>query len=125
MFTAGYLVGRGTAATVPPAQVSLTPPKNADAKHRAPSRPAASTATIPNQGALRGTYLQLTASPQYQAVIRRLRENGFDTVALEIPEKPGVYRVLVGPLQETTLAQTRTQLEQMGLPGEAAIPRVF
>ncbi|HEV2200487.1 MAG TPA: SPOR domain-containing protein [Bryobacteraceae bacterium] len=139
MFMAGYLVGRKTASTEPQMQVPLEPPvpPSAATTRSAPTRPKtaalakpapealAPEGASPNQPALHGTYLQLAATPRTQAVVERLRKNGFDAVALEIPAKPGVYRVLVGPLQEGTEAQIRTQLESKGLPGKAAIPRVF
>lgn len=139
VFTAGYLVGRKTAVTVPPVQapVEPSPPPSAAATRSAPSRPKtavpskaapevqASEAASPNQPALHGTYLQLAAAPRTQALVERLRKNGFDAVALEIPARPGVYRVLVGPLQEGTEAQVRAQLQSKGLPGKSAIARVF
>ena len=67
----------------------------------------------------------MAAVPDQRALVERLQQSGFNAVALEVPGRPGLYRVLVGPLQEESVAQTRTQLEHKGLPGNSALPRVF
>jgi hypothetical protein len=44
---------------------------------------------------------------------------------VEIPEKPGVFRVLVGPLADGTLNKTKTDLTSSGFPGDKAIKKVY
>ena len=87
------------------------------------STPAART----NQTAAGRIYLQLVAAPQNDsgAIIDELRNNGLPAVAAEVPEKPGLYRVLVGPLDEGDLDRTRAELESRGFPGDSAIRRTF
>jgi cell division septation protein DedD len=72
-------------------------------------------------------YLQLvaTATSQSAVIIDALRNNGFPAVALEVPEKPGLRRVLIGPLQERELDKTRADLQSRGFPGDSAIKKTF
>ena len=107
LLTAAYMFGR---MTVP------LPQHNAEG---APPRPENSEAPP------HGTYLQLAASPHPQPLIERLRRNGFPALDMEVPGRPGVRRVLVGPLKDQQVAETRAQLESKGLQGNSAISRVF
>ena len=136
LFMAGYLVGRKTAAEDARVQAEVTALRDSAPEQSAQSLPAAAhpkeaakpkavSVTTSNQPPLHGTYLQLAAVPKNQDYIERLHADGFDAVVLEIPAKPGLYRVLVGPLPEAALAQTRAQLDSKGLPGKSAIRRVF
>jgi len=72
------------------------------------------------------SYLQLaaTSKPDADNMVGVLRQKGFSTVAVEIRERPGTWRVLVGPVADngTTL---RADLEKMGFPGNDAIRRTF
>ena len=122
LLTAAFMVGRMTAPTV--AQIS---PESAAGQVSAasPGTKALVDAVNPNQPALHGTYLQLAAVPDQRPLVERLQQSGFNAVALEVLGRPGLYRVLVGPLQEESVAQTRTQLEHKGFPGNSALPRVF
>jgi len=72
-------------------------------------------------------YLQLVSTVQSQSdvLIDVLRKNGFPAVASEVPEKPSLRRVLVGPLQEGELDKMRANLQSRGFPGDSAIKRTF
>ena len=144
LFTTGYTVGRLTSVTVPSAQGPVTFPPVASAPpvaaalpvaaaaESAPPQPPAAplaeepaAAPIPQRLALHGTYLQLATTRRHQTLVERLRKNGFDPVAVEMPAKPGLYRVLIGPLQKEQLAQIRTELQRKGLAAKSAFARVF
>jgi hypothetical protein len=73
------------------------------------------------------TYLQLAATSQREAdiMVDVLRKKGFKAVAAEIEEKPGTFRVLVGPVQEPTANKLRADLQSSGFPGNAAVRRIF
>jgi cell division septation protein DedD len=72
-------------------------------------------------------YLQLAATPTNQSagIVDVLRNKGFPALALEVPEKPGLSRVLIGPLHEGELDKTRADLQSRGFPGDSAIKRTF
>ena len=78
-------------------------------------------------GAPSGTYLQLAATTQREAeiMVDVLRKKEFKATAAEVPEKPGLFRVLVGPLAEAAVNRTRTDLQGAGFPGDKAIKRSF
>ena len=61
----------------------------------------------------------------YANLLERLRKDGFPAIDVEIPGRPGVRRVLVGPLADSKIAAMRAELERKGLQGNAAIPRIF
>jgi len=73
------------------------------------------------------TYLQLAATSQHEAdiMVDVLRKKSFRAMAAEIEEKPGTFRVLVGPITETTANKMRADLQGAGFPGNAAIRRTF
>ena len=73
------------------------------------------------------TYLQLAATSQHEAdiMVDVLRKKSFRAMAAEIDEKPGTFRVLVGPITETTANKMRADLQGAGFPGNAAIRRTF
>ncbi|MDP8991171.1 MAG: SPOR domain-containing protein [Acidobacteriota bacterium] len=73
------------------------------------------------------TYLQLAATSKHEAdiMVDVLRKKSFKAMAAEIDEKPGTYRVLVGPITETTANKVRADLQGSGFPGNAAIRRTF
>jgi cell division septation protein DedD len=73
------------------------------------------------------TYLQLAATVKHEAdaMVEVLRKNGFASAAQEVPEKPGVFRVLVGPLHEEVINRTRSDLQGKGFPGNIAIKKTF
>jgi hypothetical protein len=58
-------------------------------------------------------------------MVELLRKKKFSAIAAEIPEKPGVFRVLVGPLSEADVVKTRTSLQDASFPGKEAVKRTF
>jgi len=72
-------------------------------------------------------YLQLAATSQHEAdiMVDVLQKKGFRAMAAEIEEKPGTYRVLVGPVLDNTTNKIRADLQASGFPGNAAIRRSF
>jgi cell division septation protein DedD len=111
------------AASTPPAAESA--PKSQVEKPRKTERPAAAIET--GQPAAGRTYLQLAATvkDQADALVDVLRKNGFHAVAAQVPEKPALYRVLVGPLGEGEVNKTRAELQGKGFQGNAAIKKTF
>jgi cell division septation protein DedD len=73
------------------------------------------------------SYLQLAATSKREAdvMVDVLRQKGFKAMAAEIQEKPGIFRVLVGPVPEGGRNALRADLQKSGFPGNAAIPRTF
>jgi cell division septation protein DedD len=71
--------------------------------------------------------LQLSATDKDKAdvMVDLLRAKKFSSMTAAVPERPGLYRVLVGPLAETALEATKAQLDAAGFPGNQAIRRVF
>ncbi len=74
-----------------------------------------------------GTYLQLAATSQREAeiMVDVLRKKEFKATAAEVPEKAGLFRVLVGPIAESAVNRTRTDLQGAGFPGDKAIKKTF
>ena len=74
------------------------------------------------------TYMELSAASRESAqlLVDALRQKKFNATASEVIEKPGTFRVLVGPVEDTGvgIAQMRADLERAGFPGNAAIPRI-
>jgi hypothetical protein len=107
------------APTAPVAERDPDPPKReskAEARAVSGSRPVAGQ-----------TYLQLAATSQHEAdiMVDVLRKKSFRAMAAEIEEKPGTFRVLVGPITDTTANKMRADLQGAGFPGNAAIRRTF
>lgn len=73
------------------------------------------------------TYLQLVATAKAEAdvMVDVLHQKQFKAIAVEIPEKPGLYRVLVGPLADGNLNKTKSDLTSSGFPGDKAIKKVY
>lgn len=84
-------------------------------------------APSPTSGAPSGTYLQLAATTKREAdiMVDVLRQKKFGALTAEIPEKPGLFRVLVGPMQEAQVNKTKTDLQSAGFPGDKSIKRNF
>jgi hypothetical protein len=74
-----------------------------------------------------GTYLQLAATSKLEAdgIVAALRQNRFESLAVEIPGKAGMYRVLVGPVRDGNVNKLRAELQDAGFPGMAAFQRMF
>ena len=73
------------------------------------------------------TYLQLVATAKAEAdvMVDVLHQKQFKAIAVEIPEKPGLFRVLVGPLANDSLNKTKSDLTSSGFPGDKAIRKVY
>lgn len=92
-----------------------------------PDNAIAVFAQTTKEGVARQNYLQLFAASRYSAqlLVDALRQKKFNAMASEMIEKPGVFRVLVGPVEDTGIVQMRAELESAGFPRSAAIPRVL
>jgi cell division septation protein DedD len=128
------------ASTSAPAPVPSTPTETAP-QQPAPAEPAAEREPEPprrepktepstvtgSHPAAGQTYLQLAATSQHEAdiMVDVLRKKKFRAMAAEIEEKPGTFRVLVGPITDTTANKMRADLQGAGFPGNAAIRRTF
>jgi cell division septation protein DedD len=73
------------------------------------------------------TYLQLVATAKAEAdvMVDVLHQKQFKAIAVEIPEKPGLFRVLVGPLPDGNLNKIKSDLTSAGFPGDKAIRKVY
>jgi hypothetical protein len=115
-----------------------SPPAETAPQQPAPATPAADrepepakpepTRTVSGSHPVAGqTYLQLAATSEHEAdiLVDVLRKKNFRAMAAEIDEKPGTFRVLVGPVTDTTANKMRADLQGAGFPGNAAIRRTF
>jgi len=109
-----------TPAAAPPAVEKQKPPEKPKAEP--PRAEKAAGAPAPGQ-----TYLQLAATTQREAeaLVDVLRKNQFKASIQEVPDKPGLFRVLVGPLGDADVNKARADLQGKGFPGNAAIKRTF
>jgi cell division septation protein DedD len=82
---------------------------------------------VTSSGSPSGTYLQLAATSEREAgiMVDVLKKKGFQAMASGIPEKPEIFRVLVGPVTDATVNKTRSDLQGAGFPGDKAIKRTF
>jgi cell division septation protein DedD len=74
------------------------------------------------------TYLQLAAvgKPEAEMLVDVVTRKGFAAIHAPVKEKPGLFRVLVGPLKDAAaIAETRNKLNEAGLQGNEAVKRVF
>jgi len=71
------------------------------------------------------SYLQLTATTQHEAEVYAdvLKKKGFRAITAVVPDKPGLVRVLVGPIADTEINKTKSDLKAAGFPGDQAIKR--
>ncbi len=102
-------------AAPPPAPKQPTPAAKA-------APPASSSQPIPGR-----TYLQLSATSrdQAEAMVDLLRSRNFTALAAQIPEKPDTYRVLVGPLDDSAVGRTRSELKAANFPADDAYVRKY
>jgi len=109
-----------TASQQGPATKPTPPPEPAPAAAKTSSRVA--TSDQPESGR---TYLQLSAIDHDKAeiMVEMLRKKNFPAIAAEIPEKPGVFRVLVGPISDVN--KTRADLQNASFPGKEALVKSF
>ena len=109
-----------------PQQPAPAPP---DREPEPPKRePRAEARTVNGSHPVAGqAYLQLAATSQHEAdiMVDVLRKKSFRAMAAEIDEKPGTFRVLVGPITDATANKMRADLQGAGFPGNAAIRRTF
>ncbi len=101
-------------------------PATSPAAAPAPAKPSARAAASsqPESGK---TYLQLSAIDHDKAeiMVELLRKKNFPAMAAEIPEKPGVFRVLVGPVPDGKIDKMRADLQNASFPGKEAVKRTF
>jgi hypothetical protein len=109
------------AKAAPPAPKAPPPPKQV-AKAPAAKQGSPSGQLVPGR-----IYLQLSATDKDKAdvMVDLLRRKNFAGVAAPVAERPGMFRVLVGPVAENAIAQTKAQLKAAGFPADDAIRRVF
>jgi cell division septation protein DedD len=113
-----------TAPQQGPAAKPAPPPEPAPAPAPVKASARAATSGQPESGR---TYLQLSAIDHDKAeiMVELLRKKNFTAIAAEIPEKPGVFRVLVGPIPEADISKTRAALQDASFPGKEAVKRTF
>jgi cell division septation protein DedD len=72
--------------------------------------------------------LQLSATTlrtEAENYVDILRAKNFPALMAEIPEKPGTYRVLVGPIADSDVNKTRADLQNASFPGKDAFRKTF
>jgi cell division septation protein DedD len=117
-----------------PEPAKSAPPKQAQAKVELPKyepvkpEPAKSKPAAPAAGAEASggqSYLQLTATTQHEAEVYAdvLKKKGFKAITSAVPDKPGLVRVLVGPIADSEINKTKSDLKAAGFPGDQAIKR--
>jgi DedD protein len=114
-----------TKAAEPPAKSETKPEPKPESKPEPKAQPGALPAYDPVPGQ---TYLQLAAvgKPEAETLVEVLGKKGFKAIHAAVKEKPGFFRVLVGPLKDAgDVAETRNKLNDAGLQGTQAIKRVF
>jgi outer membrane biosynthesis protein TonB len=113
-----------TAPQQPAKEVEPEPAPAPSKPEKVKPEPARAASSHPAAGQ---TYLQLAATSKHEAdiMVDVLRKKSFKSMAAEIDEKPGTYRVLVGPITDTTANKMRADLQGAGFPGNAAIRRTF
>jgi cell division septation protein DedD len=104
-----------SAATIAAKRPEPAPaPKNEAEKS---SEPAEAAAPVPEEPSSGQTYLQVVAVERAEAEIfvDVLGKKGFHAIFAPVPEKPGTFRVLVGPYKDAAaIGQARTDLEKAG-----------
>ena len=102
-------------------------PKREEPKKKEPPAPKEKPAPASAAPAAGQTYLQLVATAKAEAdvMVDVLHQKKFRAIAVQIPEKPELYRVLVGPLADGTLNKVKSDLQSSGFPGDKAIKKVY
>lgn len=121
------------AASIPVQTASQRPAETPAKPAPEPSKPApapkadSKPAPVTNQPVAGARYLQLAAIDKDHAdsLVDLLREKGFKALDAEVPEKPGVFRVLVGPVKDGEMTKLRADLQAKSFPGNAGVPKVF
>ncbi|MGA3190225.1 MAG: SPOR domain-containing protein [Bryobacteraceae bacterium] len=119
----------------PPPEEARVEPKAAEPvkkeppakKEREKEKDKAKPVVADAQPAAGQTYLQLVATAKAEAdvMVDLLHQKNFKAIAVQIPEKPALYRILVGPLADGTLNKTKSDLQSSGFPGDKAIKKVY
>jgi len=112
-----------TESSEPVIETRATPTKAALPEPKKPEPAAKREAPVDLPAS--GVYLQLTATSQHEAevYVDVLKKKGFKAITATVPDKPGLIRVMVGPLAENAVAKTRADLVTAGFPGDKAIKR--
>ena len=116
-----------SAETKKPAPLPKFEPPEKKAESKKPEK-AGTGASVYSDPVVGATYLQLIAAPDKDTcdvTVSVLRKKKFSAIAMEIPEKAGWCRVLVGPLAEGAYNSTKKQLLDLGLPANNAIRKTF
>jgi len=106
-------------------------PQPAKAENRPPAEtsnaPASGSKSIPVEEEPTGVYLQIAAIPRQEGEleVEVLHKKNFKAILSEVPEKPGTFRVLVGPIGDGGVNKAREDLQNAGFPGKSAIVRRF
>jgi cell division septation protein DedD len=90
------------------------PPKKVDPEKKPESQGAA---PMPEEPVAGQTYVQVVAVQRAEAEIFMdvLGKKGFHAIYAPVPDKPDMFRVLVGPFKDASaIGQARTDLEQAG-----------
>lgn len=88
---------------------------------------AVKQASVASQPIAGRVYLQLSATDKDRAemMVDLIRSKNLPAIAAGIADRPNLYRVLVGPLTDAELPETREQLKANSFPADEAIRRVF
>ena len=73
------------------------------------------------------TYLQLVATTKHDAdaMVEVLRKNNFQAIDNEVADKPGLFRVLVGPVSPADYNKLKADLQAKGFEGNRAFKKQF
>ncbi len=105
----------------------VTKPDTKPEIKKAEPRPVASPGG-PQEPAGGQIYLQIAATgrPEAEVLTETLAKKGFKSIYTQIPEKPSLFRVLVGPLKDANaIGDARTELQKSGFRGFDAIKKTF
>jgi hypothetical protein len=82
---------------------------------------------VPIEDSPSGVFLQIAAVGWEDAEleVEVLRKKNFKAILMEVPEKPGTFRVLVGPVGDGGVNKAREELQDAGFPGKIAIVKKF
>jgi cell division septation protein DedD len=112
-------------APAPAVEKSAVPEKQQKTTEIPKPEPQAKIA--PLDEAPTGVFLQIAAIPKQEAEleVEVLRKKNFNAILMEVPDKPGSFRVLVGPIADGGVNKARDDLQGAGFPGKSAIFRRF
>lgn len=117
--------------TMPQTTTQVAKAEPSKAKAEPPPAPKQTAAAKPapsgSQPVPGRVYLQLSATDKDKAdvMVDLLRRKSFPGMAAAVAERPGLYRVLVGPIAENGLNDMKARLKAGGFPSDEAIRRVF